>query len=65
MACQRPDGSDPVHVSRLRLALTWLCRARATIDADLHGRMAYERDDGDGYHCKQEFHFALLSDLLD
>ena len=48
---------------RLRVTLEGLRRTRATIDADFHCRMADERDDSDGYYCKQEFHLALLPGL--
>ena len=57
-----PDGFRTTWL-RLRVTLEGLRRTRATIDADFHCRMADERDDSDGYYCKQEFHLALLPGL--
>jgi hypothetical protein len=48
-------------LDRLRVNLEWLGRARLTIDAELHCRVADERDDSDGDYREQEFHLALLS----
>ena len=58
-----PFGPILWNLARLRVTLEGLRRTRATIDADFHCRMADERDDSDGYYCKQEFHLALLPGL--
>ena len=57
-----PDGAGPGETwLRLRVTLERLGLARLTIDADVHCRVADERDDSDGDYRKQEFHLALLS----